>query len=297
MISRATRLSIPLIFLIQLSLTPALLAQDEIPTITKDEAMKHLIKMVEPITPPIAKAMKTGGVVTADVVIAPDGSIESVTVSGGPPILSPAARDAIKQWKFDPFIENGQAIRVRALLEVVFPGQMPKEEQTARQAFFPAEDKCRQLVNEQDYPDAEKTCSEAVDLSNKLPSDAVLERSTAQSLLGNALILQGKTEESLPHYQEALTLDQNFPLRNDADLASNYANLGRAYFRLGNFEKGDQLFSKAVETFEAAILNRPLEQDNYTRRLKNTLLEYAQFKRAAGQNDAADALEAKANRL
>jgi hypothetical protein len=52
-----------------------------------------------------------------------------------------------------------------------------------------------------------------------------------------------------------------------------------------------------VETFEAAILNLPGMKDNYTRRLKNTLLEYAQFKRAAGESDAADALESKADRL
>jgi tetratricopeptide (TPR) repeat protein len=297
MLPRPTRLSISLIFLLQLSFTPALLAQDEIPEIPKDEATKHLIKKVEPISPPMAKLAKVGGPVAAYIVIASDGSVESVKIITGAPILISAAATAIKQWKFDPFVENGYPIRVRTSVEVVFPGEMLKEEQATRQAFFPAEDRCRQLIDEQNYSDAEKTCSDAVDLSNNLPSDAVLERSSAQSLLGNALILQGKTDESLPHYQEALKLDQTFLQSNDADLASNYANLGRAYFRLGNFEKGDQLFSKAVETFEAAILNLPGMKDNYTRRLKNTLLEYAQFKRDAGQSEAADALEAKANRL
>jgi tetratricopeptide (TPR) repeat protein len=173
---------------------------------------------------------------------------------------------------------------------------MPKE-QSAGQAILPVDEKCRQLVTEQNHSDAEETCSDAVYLSHKLPSDAVLERSTAQSLLGNALILRGKTDESLPHQQEALTNDQNFLKPNDADRAANYANLGRAYFRLGNFEKGYPLFSKAVETLEAAILNLPRYKDNYSGRLKNTLLEYAQYQRAAGQNDAADALENRANRL
>jgi TonB family protein len=297
MIPRATRLSISLIFLLHLSLTPALLAQDEIPTIAKDEATKHLIKKVEPVTPPIAKVAKIGGPVAAEIVIALDGSVESVKITSGAPLLLQAATTAIKQWKFDPFVENGYAIRVRTSVEVVFPGQMSQDEQASRQAFFPADDKCRQLVDEQSYYEAEKTCSQAIDLSNKLPSDAVLERSEVQSLLGHALLLQGKPEEALPHYQEALSLDQTILKANDADLASNYANLGRAYFRLGDFEKGDQLFSKAVETFEAAILGLPSMKDNYARRLKNTLLEYAQFKRAAGQTDAADALEAKANSL
>lgn len=294
---RLTRLSISLIVLLRLATVPCLLAQNEIPEIATDDATNHLSKKVEPITPPIAKLTKTGGPVTADIVIAADGSVESVKITSGPPILSQAAIDAIKQWKFDPFIENGYAIRVRTSVEVVFPGQMSQDEQASRQAFFPVDDKCRQLVNEHIYSEAEKTCSQAIDLSNKLPSDAVLERSEVQSLLGHALLLQGKTEEALPHYQEALSLDQTILKPNDADLASKYANLGRAYFRLGDFEKGDQFFSKAVETFEAAILSLPQMKDNYSRRLKNTLLEYAEFKRAAGQNDAADALESKAKRL
>jgi TonB family protein len=297
MIPRLTQLSIPLILLVQLWVTTGLRAQDEIPTIDKDEAAKHLIKKVEPVTPPIAKVAKIGGPVAADIVIALDGSVESVKITSGAPLLLQAATAAIKQWKFDPFIENGYPIRVRTSVEVVFPSQMSQAEQASRQAFFPIEEKCRQLLNETNYPEAEKTCADAVGLSNKLPSDAVLERSEAQSLLGHALFLQDKIDEALPHYQEALKLDQNFRQPNDADLATDYVNLGRAYFRLGDFEKGDQLYSKGVETFEAAIMNLPGMKDNYTPRLKNALLEYAQFNRAAGQTDAADALEAKANRL
>jgi TonB family protein len=297
MIPRLAQLSISLAFLVQLSVTPCLRAQDELPTIAKDEAAKHLIKEVEPITPPIAKVAKIGGPVAADIVIALDGSVESVKITSGAPLLLQAAAAAIKQWKFDPFIENGYATRVRTSVEVVFPGQMSQAEQAGRQAFFPVDEKCRQLVDEHIYSDAEKTCSEAVELSHKLPADAVLERSNAQSMLGHALFLQGKTEEALPHFQEALSLAQTIRQPNDADLASNYANLGRTYFRLGDSEKGDQFFSKAVETFEAAILGFPQMKDNYAPRLKRTLLEYAEFKRAIGQNDAADALEAKASRL
>jgi TonB family protein len=189
MIPRLIRLSLAVYILFRLLSTPGLLAQAEIPSVNADEATKHIAKKVAAITPPIAKLTKTGGPVTADIVIAADGSVESVKITSGPPILSQAAIDAIKQWKFDPFIENGYAIRVRTSVEVVFPGQMSQDEQASRQAFFPVDDKCRQLVNEQSYYEAEKTCSQAIDLSNKLPSDAVLERSEVQSLLGDALLL------------------------------------------------------------------------------------------------------------
>jgi TonB family protein len=131
---RRMRLSISLVVFFGLLSTTCLRAQNEIPVVPTDEAMKHLTKRVEPTTPAIAKLTKTAGPVSVDVVIAPDGSVESVTVSSGPPILSQAARAAMKQWKFDPFIENGDPVRVRALLEVVFPNEMPKDEQPGRRS-------------------------------------------------------------------------------------------------------------------------------------------------------------------
>ncbi len=135
----------------------------------------------------------------ADLVIAPDGSAESVTFVGSAPFLAQAARDATKQWKYDSCLENGRPIRVKSYIEkLLFPGPMPKE-QSAGQAILPVDEQCRQLVTEQNYSDAEEACSDAVYLSHKLAYDAVLERSTAQSSLGNALILRGKTGESLPH--------------------------------------------------------------------------------------------------
>jgi len=52
----------------------------------------------------------------------------------------------------------------------------------------------------------------------------------------------------------------------------------------------DGLYATAVSTFEASVLsvlNLPEMKENYTRRLKRSLNEYAQLKEAEGQNDAA----------
>jgi tetratricopeptide (TPR) repeat protein len=164
-----------------------------------------------------------------------------------------------------------------------------------RNKFFPLENECRDLINKARYGAAEAKCRDAVEISDQLPKEVILERSDARSLLANAIFLQGRRAESIPLYEEALKLDQGYRKPNDADLASDYWNLGRAYAMTGQLGKADGLYATAVSTFEAAVLNLPEMKENYTRRLKRSLNEYAQLKEAEGQNDAAAELRKKAS--
>jgi tetratricopeptide (TPR) repeat protein len=138
---------------------------------------------------------------------------------------------------------------------------------------------------------------EAVEISNELPKDVILERSSARSLLAHSILNQGRIKESIPLYEEALTLDKGFLKSNDADLASDYANLGRAYALLGELTSADDLFAISISTFEAAILNLPELKENYTMRLRARLNEYAQIKELRGQKEEAEKLRKKAGGL
>jgi tetratricopeptide (TPR) repeat protein len=174
---------------------------------------------------------------------------------------------------------------------------MSASEQATREKFFPKEDECRKLINVGKYADAERECRRAVEVSNDLPKEIVLERSSARALLANAIFLQKRPSEAIPLYEEALELDKGYRKSDDADLASDYWNLGRAYSVIGDLSKADGLYRTAVSTFEAAIENLPSMKDNYTRRLKRCLGEYAKLKEATGQNDAARELRRKAEAL
>jgi protein TonB len=44
--------------------------------------------------------------------IGKDGSIESLTLVSGHPILVPAATAAVKQWKYKPYLLNGEPVEV-----------------------------------------------------------------------------------------------------------------------------------------------------------------------------------------
>jgi len=61
---------------------------------------RKLITRVEPKYPPTLERLYIGGVVKLEVVVAPNGSVETATLMGGNPILGQAAITAVKQWKY-----------------------------------------------------------------------------------------------------------------------------------------------------------------------------------------------------
>ena len=79
-----------------------------------------LLHRVEPIYPRIAQLSGTQGVVRLHAIIATDGTIQSLSVIDGHPVLVEAARDAVKQWRYRPYILNGQPVEVETIITVNF---------------------------------------------------------------------------------------------------------------------------------------------------------------------------------
>jgi TonB family protein len=273
-------------------------AQTDTPkTVSTAEATSHVTQRVAPTVPPIAKAVKIGGKVRLHIVISPSGQVSTATFVSGHPLLTQAAIDAVKQWKFKPFLEGETPIAVATDVELDFPVGMSESESATRDRYFQVEDECRSLVNGGNYVEGEPKCREAVEISNDLPKEVVLERSDALCMLANSIFLQRRFSEAIPVYEKALELDKGYRKPDDADLASDYANLGRAYGVTGDLVKADEFYATAVSTFRAAIKDLPSMSENYTRRLQKTLNEYAQLKDAEGQAEAASALRQQAREI
>jgi len=79
-----------------------------------------VISKVQPIYPPDAKAARIQGSVVIAVIIGKDGSVQSERLVSGHPLLAPAAMDAVKQWKYRPYLLNGQAVEVDTQITVNF---------------------------------------------------------------------------------------------------------------------------------------------------------------------------------
>jgi len=75
---------------------------------------------VEPNYPLLAKQMKVQGAVVLEALIGRDGNIQDLHILSGPAILSAAAREAVKQWRFKPYLQSGQAVETEARITVNF---------------------------------------------------------------------------------------------------------------------------------------------------------------------------------
>jgi protein TonB len=79
-----------------------------------------LVRRVNPTYPPLARQARIQGQVVLHAVISKDGSIEGLTLVSGHPMLAPAAIDAVKQWKYKPYLLNGEPVEVDTEVQVNF---------------------------------------------------------------------------------------------------------------------------------------------------------------------------------
>jgi protein TonB len=79
-----------------------------------------LIRKVQPIYPPLARSARISGSVVLAAVISRDGAMENLKLISGHPMLVPAALQAVSQWRYRPYILNGDAIEVETQITVNF---------------------------------------------------------------------------------------------------------------------------------------------------------------------------------
>jgi TonB family protein len=85
-----------------------------------DGAERSLIHRVEPQYPAEAKARHVQGPVVLDIQVMGDGAVGKVAVVSGDPLLTRSAIDAVKQWRYQPEMQNGQEIESQARVTVKF---------------------------------------------------------------------------------------------------------------------------------------------------------------------------------
>ena len=84
------------------------------------QIQQRLSVSVPPDYPLLARQMKVQGAVSLQALIARDGTIQELQILSGPEILATAAREAVKQWHFKPYLQNGQPVETQAKITVNF---------------------------------------------------------------------------------------------------------------------------------------------------------------------------------
>ena len=79
-----------------------------------------LLQKTVPVYPPIARATGTQGTVVLAATISRTGTIENLRVVSGPMMLQQAALDAVKSWRYRPYLLSGAPVEVETTVNVVF---------------------------------------------------------------------------------------------------------------------------------------------------------------------------------
>lgn len=85
-----------------------------------DIMQKEIVHKVLPIYPAEAKKAQITGTVQLEVVIGKVGDVENLKVVSGPKELQQSALDAVRQWKYQPFLLNGAPVKVKTTINVTY---------------------------------------------------------------------------------------------------------------------------------------------------------------------------------
>jgi len=88
--------------------------------ISSGVAEGNLINKVEPPYPQMAKIAHVQGDVVLQALISKSGAIENLRAVSGHPILIQAAMDAVRQWRYKPYLLNGEPVEVETTITVKF---------------------------------------------------------------------------------------------------------------------------------------------------------------------------------
>ena len=83
-------------------------------------AQGMLLQKTVPVYPPIAKAARVQGTVVLQATISKTGAIENLRVVSGPAMLQQAALDAVRSWRYRPYLLNNEPVEVETTVNVIF---------------------------------------------------------------------------------------------------------------------------------------------------------------------------------
>jgi TonB family protein len=88
--------------------------------VSSQVAGAHLLRRVEPVYPEPARQRFIQGEVTLEAVIGQDGTVQLLKLLSGDPELASSAADAVRQWRFRPYEQQGKAVPFSTRLSVNF---------------------------------------------------------------------------------------------------------------------------------------------------------------------------------
>jgi TonB family protein len=88
--------------------------------LSADAAQALVVSSVQPQYPRKARKNRIEGEVLLKIVVSSKGEVREVTVESGDPLLATAATNAVKQWKYRPYLMRGRPVELESYVRVNF---------------------------------------------------------------------------------------------------------------------------------------------------------------------------------
>jgi TonB family protein len=287
---------------------PGFARAENLPVVSKAEALAHQISRLAPIYPAIAKVAHIEGTVVLRVVIAANGKVKSVRAISGPAMLRPAAVDQLVACKYRPFVVNGRPAEVVTEVDITYSLGNPKgiedgiEEETDQQVsmqYFPVDRKCRSALQQQDTKDALQLCKEEVAIAAQFPklSERSMETLDAHENYGRALLLDHEPKKARKQFDRSIKLAKRFLHKSDVEYAYTYVWRGLSNEMAGDDKRALQDYSTGEDSLKLAIKDLPVAKARYTKGLISVYRIHAALLKRLGKSVQATAIEEQAQKL
>lgn len=266
------------------------------------QASELLIKKVEPSYPPIAVKTRIQGIVKIQYTVNEKGDLTDIKVLSGHPFLVGSALSAVREWKYKPLVQNGHARPFRTEVDIPFSlgisEDQSKKEEEQSQAYFKEQDKCRGLLKDSKFKEAEVSCKRAAELAEQAPRERVAPYYAYQQA-GHALFYQRKFPEALSWYRRELEVAENMLKDYNAELGYAYRDVAFATHGSGDLDHAKAYYERALQVLERARQHIDSEflKNEYSRVIKGTLRPYAMLLRDIGHIEEAETIQRRADAI
>jgi TonB family protein len=265
---------------------------------------RHIVKRVDPTYPQMASIAHIQGKVIVEITIAPDGSVVQARAVSGHPILVQAALDAVKRWKYEPFVENGAPVTVKSQVRVLFA---MGPDAPLQQKYFLEGNACHDWLQMQRFESAYKLCNAALETAKELKPEGFGLRIDAYGNAGVAAYHLNRFPEALQDFQQRLKLAKKDLPPDRPEWFDVYHDLALTAQASGQLEQAESEYRETEKTLDTE--NKSLDrvrnlkeygvrrQEEIRGQLRQTLTEHAGLLRQMGRNSEADDLEQRAKSL
>ncbi len=227
------------------------------PLVPESEASEHVVESPEPVYPPIAKLARITGEVQLEITIDEEGRVVSVRALRGHPLLVPTTVEAVKTWRYRPFLVDGKAAAVRAPVVVFVGKEVPpderKREEEFQKSYWPNYRKAEEALKRGDYAKAEEPLQKAREIARSAGEYKWLEFSSSTAILAYVLWQQKRNDEAERLYLEVLALRESHGPADDTDLADALQNLAAFYSVTSRPEKAEPLLLRSVKIYQGKL--------------------------------------------